>query len=390
MINLEQIKTILERGVEEIIDGDNLKKKLLSGQQLRVKFGIDPTSPNIHIGRSVPLLKLRDFQEAGHKIVFIIGDFTGVIGDTSDKDSERPMLSRKKIEENMTGYVDQAGKILDMSACEIHYNSEWLDKLKYFEICEQANIFSLAEFIAREKIRLRLNAGTRISLREIMYPLMQGYDSVAIKADVEIGGTDQRFNLLAGRSMQQHYGQAPQDIVMGPIINGTDGRKMSSSWGNTVNISASPDDIFGKIMSIVDEQIISYFKLLTRASTLEVAEYEKSLAAGENPKNIKILLAHELTRMYHGVDAANLARENFINLFSKREIPSEIKQFKPKSYDIISVLVESKLCPSKSEARRLIDGGGVKINNEKVFDLNSQLSSGDVLQKGSRVFIKII
>lgn len=389
MPNLEQINTILDRGVEEIIDRDNLKKKLLSGQKLRVKFGIDPTSPNIHIGRSVPLLKLRDFQEAGHKIVFIIGDFTGVIGDTSDKDSERPMLSKERVEENMAGYIDQANKILDMSACEIHYNSEWLNKLGYFEICEQANIFSLAEFIAREKIRLRLDAGTRISLREIMYPLMQGYDSVAIKSDVEIGGTDQRFNLLAGRSMQQHYGQEPQDIVMGPIINGTDGRKMSSSWGNTVNISASADEIFGKIMSIVDEQIISYFKLLTRVSTEKILDYEKALASGENPKNIKMLLAHELTRMYHSLDDAEAAKNNFINLFSKREIPTDIKQFKPEHYDIVSVLTESGLCSSKSEARRLIDGGGVKINNEKVLDLSFQLNSGDVLQKGSRTFIKV-
>lgn len=390
MLNLELINSILNRGVEEIIDKNNLKKKLLSGQKLRVKFGIDPTSPNIHIGRSVPLLKLRDFQEAGHKIIFIIGDFTGVIGDTSDKDSERPMISKEKVEENMTGYIDQASKILDMNACEIHYNSEWLDKLGYFEICEQANIFSLAEFIAREKIKLRLNTGTRVSLREIMYPLMQGYDSVAVKSDVEIGGTDQRFNLLAGRSMQQHYGQEPQNIIMGPIINGTDGRKMSSSWGNTVNISASADEIFGKIMSIIDEQIISYFKFLTRVSMEKILDYDNALASGENPKNIKMLLAHELVRMYHGLDDAEKAKDNFINLFSKREIPTDIKQFKPDQYDIISVLIESKLCSSKSEARRLIDGGGIKVNNKKIFDLNFQLNSGDVLQKGSRIFIKLI
>ncbi|MEK7562487.1 MAG: tyrosine--tRNA ligase, partial [Patescibacteria group bacterium] len=211
--NQQKIDEILTRGVDEVIDKESLEKKLRSGKKLRVKLGIDPTSPNLHIGRAIPLLKLRDFQEAGHKIVLIIGDFTGVIGDTSDKESERPMLDEKAVKQNMKTYVSQAGKILDIKKCEVRYNSEWLKKLNYAEIGLQADIFSLAEFNARENIRKRLDEGKRVSLRELLYPLMQGYDSVAVKADVEIGGTDQRFNLLAGRDLQKFYKQDPQDII---------------------------------------------------------------------------------------------------------------------------------------------------------------------------------
>ena len=216
--NVKKIEEVLSRGVEEVIVKEHLRKRLLSGDVLRVKLGIDPTSPHLHIGRSIPLLKLLDFQELGHQIVFIVGDFTGVIGDTSDKDSERPMLERERITENMKNYVAQAGKIIDIDKCEVRHNSEWLEPLTYREIGTQADQFSLAEFMSRENIRRRLDAGTRVSLRELLYPLMQGYDSVAVKADVEIGGTDQRFNLLAGRTLQLSYGQEPQNILMNPLL----------------------------------------------------------------------------------------------------------------------------------------------------------------------------
>jgi tyrosyl-tRNA synthetase len=269
----QKIDELLTRGVEEIIDVEHLKKKLESGKQLRVKLGIDPTSANIHLGRSIPLLKLRDFQELGHQIVFIVGDATGVIGDTSDKDSERPMLTRADVEQNLKQYKEQVGKILDLNKIEFRYNSEWLNTLSYDEIGEHANVFSLAEFISRDNIRRRLEAGTRVSLRELLYPLMQGYDSVAIKADVELGGTDQRFNLLAGRTLQAHFGQEPQDILMNPLVAGTDGRKMSSSWGNTVNLTDEPNDMFGKIMSVPDELIIEYFTYMTRVPLAEVESY---------------------------------------------------------------------------------------------------------------------
>jgi len=285
---LNKITELLSRGVEEVINKSNLEQKLRSKKQLRIKLGIDPTSPNLHLGRSIPLLKLRDFQQLGHKIILIIGDFTGVIGDTSDKGSERPMLKREQVEKNMENYILQASKIIDIDKCEIHYNSEWLSKLSYNELCEQANVFSLSNFVSRENIKKRMNAGKRVSLRELLYPLMQGYDSVAIKADVELGGNDQRFNLLAGRELQKHYNQEPQNVITNPLIEGLDGRKMSSSWKNTVNLFDSTNDMYGKIMFLKDEFIIKYFILTTRVDINIIEQYKKALEFGTNPKDIKI------------------------------------------------------------------------------------------------------
>jgi tyrosyl-tRNA synthetase len=383
-----KIKELLSRGVDEIIDKKKLEKKLLSGKQLRIKLGIDPTSPNLHVGRSIPILKLLDFQELGHKIVFIIGDFTGLVGDTSDKDSERPMLDRKVIEKNMKEYKAQAGKILDLAKCEVRYNTEWLAGLNYHDIGNHADIFSLHDFLMRENIKKRLDAGKRISLREILYPLMQGFDSVAVKADVELGGTDQRFNLLAGRKLQEHFGQAPQDIIMGPLIEGTDGRKMSSSWGNTINLTDKPNEIFGKAMSIPDKLIIKYFTLATRVSIKEVNKLEKVTKSG-NPRDAKVKLASELVRMYHGPKKAKEAEFHFVNTFSKKKMPDNISELKPKAYDIVSVLISAKFVTSKSEARRAIDQGGVKINNKKIDSIDVLLKKGDVLQKGKRFFVRV-
>ncbi len=388
--NQEKINELLTRGVEEVIVKVDLEKKLKSGKQLRVKLGIDPTSPNLHIGRSIPLLKMRDFQELGHQLVFIVGDSTGVIGDTSDKDSERPMLEKKKIEENMKNYVAQAGKIIDMSTCEVHYNSEWLQKLGYDEIGAQAEQFSLHEFNARENIKRRLDAGTRVSLRELLYPLMQGYDSVAVKADVELGGTDQRFNLLAGRTLQAFYKQTPQNIVMGPILEGTDGRKMSSSWGNTINLTTEPNDMYGKVMTIPDNLIIKYFVLVTRIPLALIKEYEQVMKHGENPRNIKMKLAYELVRFYHSEGEAKKAEDYFVNTFRDKEKPTDIPKLKPSVYDVATVLVESKICTSKSEARRAVEQGGVKLNDEKVDTVDVKVKKGDIIQKGKRFFVKVL
>lgn len=384
------IHELLNRGVDEVTDKQNLKDKLEGGKQLRVKLGIDPTSPNIHLGRSIPLLKLKDFQTLGHKVILIIGDFTGLVGDTSDKDSERPMLSEKHVLENLKTYIKQAGKIIDISKTEIYYNSEWLSKLNYMDIGRQADICSLNEFISRENISRRLGAGKRVSLRELLYPLMQGYDSVEVKADVEIGGTDQRFNLLVGRDLQRLYNQKPQDILTNPLIEGLDGRKMSSSFGNTVNLFDSPSDMFGKIMSLKDEFIIKYFILLTRVDLKVIKEYQENLQSSANPRDIKIKLALELVKMYHSEKEAFNASEAFIKKFSKKEIPENLPSFKPVQYNILSILVETKLSSSKSEARRVINQGGVKINNEVVKDANYILTPDSVLQKGKINFIKII
>ncbi len=386
----QQINDLLTRGVEEVIEKEKLGEKLRNGQQLRVKLGIDPTSPNIHIGRSIPLLKLRDFQELGHKIVLIIGDFTGVIGDTSDKESERPMLQEEQVRKNMEGYIRQASKIIDIDKCEIHYNSEWLGKLGYNELCKQADVFSLSDFISRENISKRLSAGKRISLRELLYPLMQGYDSVAVRADIEVGGTDQKFNLLAGRELQRHYNQAPQDIITNPLIEGLDGRKMSSSWGNVVNLFDTPNDMYGKIMSLKDEFIIKYFTLTTRVDLGTIKQYQKMLDGGANPRDVKMKLAFELVRFYHSEADAKKAEEYFVSTFTKKEIPTETPKFKPEKYDVISVLVESKLVTSKSEARRAVEQGGVKIDGITIENVKHIVSSGSILQKGKMHFIQIL
>jgi len=379
------------RGVNEVIDFKHLEKRLLSGEKLRVKFGIDPTSPNIHLGRAVALLKLRDFQQLGHQIVLIIGDFTGVIGDTSDKDSERPMLLEKDVQENLKTYIEQAGKILDISKIEIHYNSQWLASLGYAEIGKQADIFSLAEFINRENIKKRLVAGKRISLRETLYPLMQGYDSVAIKSDLEIGGTDQRFNLLAGRMLQKSYKQQPQDILMLNLILGTDKRKMSSSWGNTINIFDKPNDMFGKIMSLSDELMIDYFIHCTRISMEQIKQYEKQLKNNNtNPRDIKMKLAYEITKMYYEEVNAIKAEKYFIDVFQKKEISVQIPEMKLANKNIIDILILSKLASSKSDARRLIDQKGVKVNRKIIESIDETIKKGSIIQKGKRGFLKII
>ncbi|MEK7124438.1 MAG: tyrosine--tRNA ligase [Patescibacteria group bacterium] len=388
-VNEQKIEEVLSRGVGEVIDREHLKQKLLSGKKLRIKLGIDPTSPNIHIGRAIPLLKLRDFQNLGHKVVLIIGDGTGVIGDTSDKDSERPMLSLKVIKENMKTYEKQAGKVLDIKKCEIRHNSEWLKKLGFAEIGEMAEIFGLHEFESRENISDRLKAGKRVSLRELLYPIMQGYDSVAVKADVELGGTDQRFNLIAGRAIQRHYNQESQDIITNPLIEGTDGRKMSSSWGNTINLLDSADDMFGKTMSIPDNLIIKYLTIGTRVPMAEIEEIKKL----PNPRDQKAWLAFEIVKMYHGEKAAQESAENFDKIFRRHEMPDEIPVFETdkKNYPILDLLCDSGLAESKNDAKRVVEGGGVQVNKKKITDWRQEIILEDemVVQFGKRKFVKI-
>jgi len=392
--NPEKIKELLSRGVEEVIDKSHLEEALKSGKKLRVKLGIDPTSPNIHLGRTIPLLKLKDFQDLGHQIVLIIGDFTGVIGDTSDKESERPMLTEKEIKQNLKNYIQQAEKVIDIKKCEVRYNSEWLGKLNYHEIGRQADVFSLSEFIARENIRKRLDAGKRISLRELLYPLMQGYDSVAVKASVELGGTDQRFNLLAGRELQRSYNQEPQDIITNPLVEGLDGRKMSSSWGNTINLFDPANEMFGKIMSLRDELIIKYFTLATRVSIGEIREYKKELLKGSNPRDLKAKLALEIVKLYHGEKEAEKAKTEFENVHQKGELPSEIPEWQATKgeYSILDLLSKSGLTPSKSEAKRMILGKAVTINEELKTDWQEiiKIENEMVVQVGKRRFVKIL
>jgi tyrosyl-tRNA synthetase len=388
----QEIDEILSRGVEEVIDIRDLKEKLLSGKTLRIKLGIDPTSPNLHLGRSVPLLKLRDFQKLAHKIVFIVGDFTGVIGDTSDKDAERPMLDSKTIKENLKTYKKQVGKIIDISKADFKLNSSWLKKLNYVDIAEQANIFSINQFISRDNIRRRLDEGKRVSVREMIYPLMQGYDSVAVKSDVEIGGTDQKFNLLSGRDMQKHFGQEPQNIIMNPIIEGLDGRKMSSSWGNTVNFLDSANEMFGKIMSLQDVFVIKYFEILTRVPMEQVYKYRDQLENGENPKNIKIILAKEIVKMYHSEKDAESAHISWEETFSKGGIPTDIEEVNiSNGTKLKTILVENKIVESNSEFTRLLKAGAIKNaeTDEKIME-DMEIKENLILKVGKRRFVKII
>jgi tyrosyl-tRNA synthetase len=388
---MDKINEILTRGVEEIIDKKHLEQALRSGKKLRFKLGIDPTAKLIHIGRATVLWKLRELQDLGHKVVFIIGDFTGLIGDASDKESERPMLSESQVKENMKGYLDQVGKILNLKKTEVHANSKWLKKLGYLEIAEQADQFSLHEFEARENIAKRMKQGKRVSLREVLYPLMQGYDSVAIKADVEVGGTDQKFNLLSGRTLQRKYGQEAQDIMTFTLLEGTDGRKMSSSWGNVININDSPKEMFGKTLSLLDELIVKYFTIVTRVPLEEVKKMEKELKSGKlNPKDAKVRLGKELVTMYHGAEAAKVAAEEFERVHKNKEMPENIEEFKLYGKTLQEVLTSSGLVKSNSEARRLLEQGGVKQNGKTVKDPAAKVAKNAILQVGKRRFIKIV
>lgn len=390
--DIAKIEEILSRNVEDIIVKENLKEKLLSGKELRVKFGIDPTGPSIHLGRAVPLWKLKAFQELGHKIVIIVGDFTATIGDPSDKLEKRPMLDKKTIERNMKDYKKIIGKFIDLKKAEFKYNSSWLKKLNFAEICELAESFSVQQMSARRNFKDRIEKGIDISLREFLYPLMQGFDSVAVKADIEIGGFDQLFNLKAGRVIQKHYGKNEQDILTTKMLEGTDGRKMSTSWGNVILVTDEPNDMFGKIMSVSDDLIIKYFYLATDVSLSEINKIETEMKNGSNPRDAKILLGKKIVSLYYGEQKAKQAEENFIKTFQNKEIPEEIMEVKIESGEKLSdLLLRSGLVDSKSDFSRLVKQGGVhSLEDEKTIDDQNILASVGVYKIGKRRFVKII
>ena len=373
-----------------MIGAERLRARLLGGERLRVKLGIDPTSPHLHLGRAVALLKLRAFQELGHQVILLVGNATGVIGDTSDKDAERPMLTDDVVEENMKTYKEQAGKILDMDQVEFVYNAQWLNKLGYKEIGEHADAFSLHEFIARDNIKKRLDAGKRVSLREVLYPLMQGYDSVALKADVELGGSDQRFNLLAGRVLQEKYNQEPQSIVMSNLIMGTDGRKMSSSWGNTIALTDSARTMGEKIMNIPDAQIEEYFIHTTRRSLQDI----KTIMQQPDPRVQKVALAGDIIALYFDAMTAQNEQEYLTKKFITKEHFDNAIDVAVLSdgMTICTAVSESGGAQSKSDARRKIMQGGVSIDGEKITDPTQKITAdadGKILKVGKKFFRKI-
>jgi tyrosyl-tRNA synthetase len=387
----KKIDELLSRSVEDIIVKESLREKLLSGKKLRVKLGIDPTGPSIHLGRAVPLWKLRAFQDLGHQVVLIVGDFTATIGDPSDKIEKRPMLDKKTIEQNMKEYKKIIGKIINVRDAEFKYNSSWLKKLTFVEISNLAESFSVQQMSARRNFKDRIDAGTDISLREFLYPLMQGYDSVAVKADVELGGFDQLFNLKAGRTIQKHYGQKEQDILTTSMLEGTDGRKMSTSWGNVILVTDEPNDMFGKVMSLHDDLILKYFSLTTNVTKVEIEKIEDEIVSGGNPRDAKIVLGKKIVEMYHGKTAAENAEANFIATFQKKEIPDDIQEIEAHPDEKLSDLfLRAGVVESKSDFRRLVDQGGVhNLSKESNITDQFSLAESGTYKAGKRRFIKI-
>lgn len=387
----KKIQTILERGVEDIFIKEELEKKLKSGRQLIIKLGFDPTGPKIHIGRAVVLRKLKAFQELGHQVVFIVGDFTAQVGDPSDKLEKRPMLSKEDIEKNIKDYKKLVGKIIDVKKAKFVYNSKWLSKLGFQEISQLAESFTVQQMSSRRNFKDRLEKGEEVSLREFLYPLMQGYDSVMVKADVELGGFDQLFNLKAGRIIQKYYHQPEQDVLTVQMLEGLDGRKMSTSWGNVVNIDDEPEEMFGKIMSLKDELIVKYFTLCTDLDEERIKEIEKELKEGKNPRDVKMDLAYEVVCLYHSNEEADKAKTYFVSAFQKREVPEEVREIKAGKGEFLSeVLLRSGLVKSKSDFRRLVEEGAISEEGErKINDPYYRLEKEEVFKVGKKNFVKI-
>ncbi|MCS7299146.1 MAG: tyrosine--tRNA ligase [Spirochaetia bacterium] len=387
--------SLIKRGVIEIISESELVSKIERKGSLRVKFGADPSAPDLHLGHTVPLRKLRHFQELGHTVVFIIGDFTAMVGDPSGRNTSRKRLSRSEVIENAKTYQEQVFKILDKSKTEVRYNSEWFDRITFEEILNLTSKYTVARMLERDDFEKRYKSGNPISVMEFLYPLMQGYDSVMVNADVEIGGTDQKFNLLVGRELQIEYGQEPQVVITLPLLEGTDGvRKMSKSFGNYIGINDNPSDMFGKIMSIPDNLILKYFELLTDVSIEEIQTLKRDMENGANPRDIKAMLAREIVSFFYGTDTAIKSNEEFDRIFKEKQIPSDIeeRELKTGEYNLVSLLSEMELVPSKSEVRRLIQGGGVYIDGERVRDINYllKLEKEVVVRIGKRKFVKLI
>ncbi|MGB2696716.1 MAG: tyrosine--tRNA ligase [Candidatus Zixiibacteriota bacterium] len=402
MLSIKEQMEVIKRGTVEIIPEDELIKKLehsiKAKKPLRIKQGFDPTAPDIHLGHTVGLRKLKQFQELGHKIVLIIGDYTGMVGDPSERSSTRPQLTRDEVMKNAETYQKQFFKIINKSKTEVHFNGEWFSRMSFLDIIHLASRFTLARMLEREDFSKRYSQQVPISLHELFYPLMQAYDSVAIKADVEIGATEQKFNLLAGRQIQEVYGQEPQIALTLPVLAGVDGvQRMAKSTGNYIGIDEPPSEIFGKIMSIPDDLIYPYFELLTDIPLEELKKIKKDLdQKKENPMVLKKKLGIEIVSLYHSEKEALKAQEGFERVFSKKELPEEIPVFKldydePKIW-IVKLLTVTKLCSSSGQARRLIRQGGIYLDDKRVEDENLEVSvKGEKLLKvGKRKFLKII
>ena len=395
MTDVKQALELISRGTEEIIKVEDLQKKLESGRTLRIKVGFDPTAPDLHIGHTVIINKMRQFQDLGHEVTFLIGDFTGMIGDPTGKNVTRKPLTKDEVKANAETYATQVFKVLDREKTKIRFNSEWMTELGSEGMIRLAAKYTLARMLERDDFENRYRSGQPISLHELLYPLAQGYDSVMLKTDVEMGGTDQKFNLLVGRHLQQHYGQEPQVIITLPLLEGLDGvQKMSKSLNNYVGITEAPDDMFGKLMSISDEMMWRYFDLLSFKSNEELAALRQRVEDGANPRDIKFLLCEEIVERFHDRKAAEMARETFISRFRGGAMPDDIPEKTLEAGEqgvgIANALTQCGLTSSNSEAFRMIKQGGVRIDGEKVSDRSLHLQSGfeGILQVGKLKFCK--
>lgn len=386
---------VLPGGIEEL--AAKLQHAADTNTPLRVKLGMDPTRPDLHLGHTVVMRKLREFQSLGHKIVLIVGGATAMVGDPSGKSETRPALTKEQVEENAKSYFDQMSKVLDVSNAEVTNNADWLHKMSFTELLKLSAQVTVAQMMTRDDFAKRYAEGRPISIHEFFYPLMQAYDSVAIDADIELGGTDQRFNTLLGRDIQSAYGKKyPQLVILLPLLEGTDGVvKMSKTYPeHCISLTDSAKDMFGKLMSIPDNMITRYFSLLTDATKEELEAYDKQIEDGSiNPRNIKMKLAHQITEEYHGKEGADKAQEEFINVVSNKGIPEDIQEVKvEQGKNILDLITELKFTASRGEAKRLIQGGGVKIDDEKITDMGYTISFEEsvVLQAGKRKFAKLV
>ena len=391
-MTIDETLAIIQRGADEILPLEELKKKLEKNKPLRVKLGMDPTAPDLHLGHTVVINKMKQLQDLGHEIIFLIGDFTGMIGDPTGKNVTRKPLTKADVLENAKSYEDQVFKILDKDKTRIAFNSEWMGKMSSAEMISLASKQTVARMLERDDFSKRYKGGQAISIHEFLYPLVQGYDSVALRADIELGGSDQKFNLLVGRELQKQADMEPQVILTMPILEGLDGvQKMSKSLGNYIGIDEDPDSMFGKIMSISDDLMWRYLELLSFESLETIESWKKEVDDGENPRNIKFRLAEEIITRFHDKDQAQKAQQNFIDRFAKNQIPDEMDEFSfSKGIKVANLLKDSNLVSSTSEAFRMIKQGAVKIDGEKLTDKDLAPDEGTlVFQVGKRKFARV-
>lgn len=386
----QKIQRLLSHQVADVIVRESLEKKLRSGKKLRVKFGADPSRPDLHIGHAVLLRKLREFQDLGHTVIFLIGDFTARIGDPTGKSKTRPMLSEKEIKANAKTYLAQVGKVLDVKKAEVRFNSEWLGKMKAADFVQLCAQFTVARIVERDDFSKRLKSGVDVHMHELLYPMLQAYDSIALEADVEIGATDQTFNMLAGRALMSKKEMVPQDVLTAELLVGTDGKeKMSKSLDNYIGLTDSADDMFGKTMSIPDMALDNWFELAADYTAEEIKAEKSKLFKGVNPRDVKMTLAKRLTAMYHGAKAADAAADAFVARFKKGEMPKEIAEWRmPKPMKLYEIVAQA-FGLSNSQARRDIESGGVKVDGQAAKDPMAEPKKGSVVQKGKLHFVKL-